>query len=78
MRKLIIIMSIFNTVFTFAGVNLDSLETILPNVEGKQKIKILSDLCWEYGASNPEKAEKYGLQAVSLSKEIENDTGTKL
>lgn len=54
--------------------NLDSLEKLLPNTKGRDKVVLLTDLCWYYGSSEPKKAEKFGNEAVALSKQIKNDT----
>lgn len=60
--------------FSYSQMNLDSLERILPKKQGKAKLKVLSDLCWEYGASDIVKAEKYGLQAVKLAEKVKDDS----
>lgn len=65
---------IFISTSLWAQVNLDSLERLVKTVKGRDKVLILTDLCWYYGASNPTKAEKFGNEAVSLSKQIKNDT----
>ena len=69
-----IIFLLITSHFAFGEVNLDSLEAELQNVSGKQKVKLLTDLCWEYGAVDTEKAEKYGNEAVKLSIEDNYDT----
>ena len=58
----------------YGQVNTDSLENELPNVEGKTKILLLTDLCWYLGMKVPDKAEKYGKKAVILSKKGGYDT----
>lgn len=51
----------------------DSLEHILPQAQGKDKVRILNDLSWEYGFSNPEKALSYGRESVELAEELGDD-----
>jgi len=60
--------------FSLYAQNLDSLEHLLKTTKGRDKVVLLTDLCWYYGSSNPQKAEKFGKEAVSLSKQIKNDT----
>ncbi|HPQ32871.1 MAG TPA: tetratricopeptide repeat protein [Tenuifilaceae bacterium] len=50
---------------------IDSLERLLirtPN--DSQKIEILTDLCWSYRNSNPQKAIKYGIEAIKKAEEF--------
>lgn len=74
MKKITFLLILFLSFSVFTQLNLDSLERILPNKKGAVKVKLMSDLCWEYGVSNPKKAEKYGKQAVELAQKIKNDT----
>jgi signal transduction histidine kinase len=63
----------------------DSLENLLPNLEGKEKVQVLNELCWQLGSTDIVKAEAYGLQALSLAgimddslllAQVYNDLGT--
>lgn len=60
--------------FSSYAQNLDSLERLLPKAKGRDKVVLLTDLCWYYGSSDPKKAEKFGGEAIELSKQIKNDT----
>jgi serine phosphatase RsbU (regulator of sigma subunit)/tetratricopeptide (TPR) repeat protein len=72
MKKLLIFL--FLSINCFGQLNLDSLEKLLPKKKGEEKIRLLCDLCWEFGSSNIKKAEKYGLEAVKLAEKSGNDT----
>ncbi len=49
---------------------LDSLETILPQKQGAEKVKLLNELCWKYGPSDNTKSEMYGNQALDLALQL--------
>ncbi|RLD56831.1 MAG: hypothetical protein DRJ05_10690 [Bacteroidetes bacterium] len=49
---------------------LDSLENLIPNKQGSEKVKLLNDLSWEYGPSDNNKSKMYGNQALKLATEI--------
>jgi signal transduction histidine kinase len=50
----------------------DSLLLQLESVSGEERIEILKDLCWQYRYSHPEKALRYGLEALGLVNELES------
>ncbi|MEZ5083090.1 MAG: sensor histidine kinase [Bacteroidales bacterium] len=65
--------------------NLDSLENLLPEREGEEKVNLLNELCWQYGAIDIKKSEEFGRQALSfayqfgdslLIAQVYNDLGT--
>lgn len=49
--------------------NIDSLQVSLEQAEGKDKIKTLLELCWEYRFVNADTARKFGLRALELAKQ---------
>lgn len=51
------------------AVNTDSLELIVEGLNGEQKIKVLSDLCYYLSYSDVEKSERYGIQCLGLAQE---------
>ncbi len=80
MKSIVLIVIILSSNILFSqkmsesGVNLDSLERLLNFRSGAAKVKLLSDLCWEFGPTDVLKAEKYGKMAIELAKKIKNDT----
>ena len=73
MRSILIVFILVSST-VFSQINLDSLENLVKTTKGRDKVILLTDLCWYYGSSNPTKAEKFGKEAVTLSKQIKNDT----
>ncbi|NPD44688.1 sensor histidine kinase [Lentimicrobium sp. S6] len=69
-KWLILVSSFLISIFIIPvsnAVNTDSLELIVEDLSGEQKIKILSDLCYYLSYSDVEKSEKYGLQCLDLA-----------
>jgi len=56
------------------SVNTDSLEVLVQNLEGKQKVKVLSDLCYYLSYSDVVKSEKYGQECLKLAIELKDST----
>ncbi|HPE56109.1 MAG TPA: tetratricopeptide repeat protein [Bacteroidales bacterium] len=63
----------------------DSLEKVLPNLKGAERVNVLNELCWQLGPTNIEKAEQYGLEALEIASrlndslllaQVYNDLGT--
>lgn len=73
MKKILFALFLLTSI-TFAQGNLDSLEQLVKTKKGKEKVILLNDLCWYLGTSEPNKAERYGKEAVKISKEIKNDS----
>lgn len=73
MKKILIALLLLSS-FAFAQGNLDSLEQLVKTKKGKEKVVLLNDLCWYLGALEPNKAERYGKEAVKISKELKNDS----
>lgn len=73
MKKILVALLLLSS-FAFAQGNLDSLEQLVKTKKGKEKVVLLNDLCWYLGASDPNKAERYGKEAVKISKELKNDS----
>ena len=48
----------------------DSLERLLPTAKDTVKVKLLSDLCWEYRFISADTALQYGNKALELAKDI--------
>lgn len=70
MKNLIVFLLSLSTLLTFGqNKNIDSLNSVLVNAKGKDKIKTLLEVCWEYRFINADSARKYGLIALDLSRE---------
>ena len=50
--------------------NLDSLESLLPERAGEEKVNLLNELCWQYGAIDIKRSEGYGRRALQLAYQI--------
>jgi len=75
MRKyFIVLFSFISFISSVCSVNTDSLELLLPNQQGKEKIATLSDLCYYLSYSNVEKSEQYGSQCLKLALEYGDST----
>lgn len=71
-KRLIGVFSFLFAVFispVVQAVNTDSLELIVEGLNGEQKIKVLSDLCYYLSYSDVEKSERYGVQCLGLAQE---------
>ena len=53
MKKTFLFCVLLFHIFLNSQINLDSLEKTLAQKKGAEKVKLLSDLCWEYGSSKP-------------------------
>jgi signal transduction histidine kinase len=53
---------------------LDSLEHVLGNQQGEERVQTLNQLVYEYGLLNLESAKKYADEAYNLSIRVDNDT----
>ena len=69
----------FLCVFLLANVKAntitDSLERLLPKATDSLKVKLLSDLCWEYRFISPDTALIYGNRALNLANELNYPKG---
>jgi two-component system, NarL family, sensor kinase len=65
--------------FTITGLKAtqvtDSLENLLRTTTDTNRVKLLSDLCWEYRFVSADKALDYGNQALDLSKKLRYKKG---
>jgi len=69
MRKIFAIFILF-FIFGFSpvySVNTDSLEIVVKDLTGKDKVQMLSDLCYYLSYSDVEKSEKYGNECLRLA-----------
>ncbi len=66
-----ILILIFLSVTAFPQKNNDSLLNLLESASDTSSVRILMELCWENRYSNPPVALNYGLQALSLSRNME-------
>jgi len=76
MRKILFIGFVFS-LFAFKQalpINTDSLEIIVHDLNGKEKVNLLSDLCYYLSYSDVEKSEKYGNECLRLALEIGDST----
>ncbi len=66
-------------VFLFTGLKAtsvtDSLERLLPEATDTNKVKLLSDLCWEYRFISADTALQYGNRALNLAREADYPKG---
>ncbi len=53
--------------------NIDSLKAALPGTTGADRIKTLLELCWEYRFINADTARQYGMTALEMAQEAENE-----
>jgi two-component system, NarL family, sensor kinase len=53
--------------------NIDSLLKVLPKQDGKEKIKTLIELCWEFHFTNADTARVFGLEALKLAREMKSE-----
>lgn len=58
-----------------AGQVSDSLKKLIYMTDGKQKLKVLCDLCWEYRTISHDSALYYGNMALNLAGEIDDEEG---
>lgn len=70
-----IIISIFFLIGCFFEVisqnkNIDSLRIELEKTEGKNKVRTLLELCWEYRFINADTARTFGIPAAALAKQL--------
>lgn len=54
---------------------IDSLVNVLPNTEGKEKVKVLRDLCYYGSFVDPDKAAEWGIEAADLAINIGDKEG---
>jgi len=78
MRKYLLLFVL--TLFFFDGfskrkVNIDSLKSAIPNVEGAEKIKLLRDIAFYSSFSNAEEAILYAEKAIKYAKSINHVKG---
>ena len=71
MKIISILILIFLSVNVFPQKNNDSLLNLLETASDTSSVRLLMELCWENRFSNPPVALKYGLQALSLSRNME-------
>jgi signal transduction histidine kinase len=53
--------------------SIDSLRRVLAQQEGKDRIRTLIELCWEYHFTNADTARSFGLEALALSRKIKSE-----
>ncbi len=62
--------TLHNNAWSLNDSKIDSLEQVLSKTRNdSQKIEILTDLCWSYRNSNPQKAIEFGIEAIKKSEE---------
>ena len=71
MKKLSILLLIILSVNVYPQDKNDSLLIQLESATDTAKIRVLKDLCWENRYTNPADALNYGLQALTLVKQLE-------
>jgi signal transduction histidine kinase len=73
MKNILILLLLFLMVNVSPQNRNDSLLLLLEKVSDTSRIGILKDLCWENRYSNPAEAMRYGLEALALVKQLEQD-----
>lgn len=53
---------------------LDSLERLIPQKKGKEKVRLLNDLTYYYFQNDPDKAINFGNQSLKLAKKLNDET----
>ena len=71
MKVTSVLILIFLSVNLFPQAENDSLRNLLDTAPDTAKIRLLKELCWENRYTNPSDALNYGLQALSLVRELE-------
>lgn len=54
--------------------NIDSLKKVLPATKGPDRIKTMLELCWEYRFINADTARQYGMTALEMAQDAEDET----
>lgn len=71
-KSLLVLLVTSISVFNFCCAQqqkfLDSLESLLPNIEGIEKAVILGELCYQYSLKDIPKATQFGLQGIEAAK----------
>ena len=70
MKTLILLFSVCISLLSFADTNVDSLEQVLPNLKGIEKIDAFNDLAYSLAVKNPEKSKEYYEEAKNLLTQI--------
>ncbi len=71
LRNISLMMVLLMTIHTFGQkAKTDSLESIVNDLKGKEKIKVLSDLCYYLSYSDVEKSKSYGEEGLNLALEM--------
>jgi serine phosphatase RsbU (regulator of sigma subunit)/tetratricopeptide (TPR) repeat protein len=74
MHKILLFISLLLSTIVASASNLDSLESLLKKkLPDTLRVKIMADLCWEYAASDIDKALDYGQKAVELANLLSDD-----
>ena len=71
MKIIAALVLVFLTVNVHSQLNDSEVQDRLEGATDTAKIEILKELCWEYRFSRPADAWRYGLQALTLAKELE-------
>jgi signal transduction histidine kinase len=52
----------------------DSLQRILPQLQSKERMRVLGDLCWEMSGTDAIQAEKYGRELMTMATALKDST----
>lgn len=66
-------LALFQTAWAQSN-NIDSLKKVLPTTSGTDRIKAILELSWEYRFLNADTARQYGMMALEMSQEVENES----
>jgi two-component system, NarL family, sensor kinase len=83
MRRILVLILAFITISYYSkllgfyanaqGKSIDSLRIVLIKQEGKDRVKTLIELCWEYRFANADTARTFGIQALELARKLKSD-----
>lgn len=70
----VILVLFFTLPFAATGqnVSIDSLRKVLSTTRGADHVKTMIELCWQYRFVSADTARQYGMEALKLSRELEN------
>jgi two-component system NarL family sensor kinase len=72
--RTLIYLSLLSYSLQAQNLNIDSIKTLLVTARGEAKIQNLLDLCWELRFMNADTARLFGLEALKLARQIDNDS----
>lgn len=75
MKKWCILLFVSVSCHVYAQTRIDSLNHVLPNATGTERITLLNELAYLYARVSPDTSNQIAQEALKLSEELENITG---